>query len=447
MAEEPRLVELSPERIAVARGHLRDVLSSVAFKGSKRAQDFLQLVVEHALAGRIDSLRERMLGSEMFGRPVDYDTANDAVVRVKASEVRRRLARYYDGLNTPPTVRIALTTGSYVPQFQWAAPEAPAAPVQSAHPADSQSDSVTILPQPSAAQHASSATASQWKWNPWLLRASVLAIYSATLISLTWFAAAHFGRSHRTPNPRDPLWAAIFEDTRNTYIVPADAGFNLLEDLSHSTFPLADYLKGGYLDLPLAGVDAHSADDLRLGKYGSFVDFQIVATLAGLPEYNRQRTVIRFPRDMRLDDLKDANGILLGSVGSNPWVAIAGSSANFKIVYRQGMEGATIVNGNPQSGEAQTYESHWNEPQHETFALLAFLPNLRGTGHLLLLQGLDAPGTQAAAETLFYSPALALILQRATRTDGSLRFFEVLVRSTSINSSSTGPQIIASRIY
>jgi hypothetical protein len=128
-------------------------------------------------------------------------------------------------------------------------------------------------------------------------------------------------------------------------------------------------------------------------------------------------------------------------------VAIAGSSANFKIVYRQGMEGATIVNGNPQSGEAPTYESHWNEPQHETFALLAFLPNLRGTGHLLLLQGLDAPGTQAAAETLFYSPALALILQRATRTDGSLRFFEVLVRSTSINSSSTGPQIIASRIY
>jgi hypothetical protein len=447
MAEEPRLVELSPERIAVARGHLRDVLSSVAFKGSKRAQDFLQLVVEHALAGRIDSLRERMLGSEMFGRPVDYDTANDAVVRVKASEVRRRLARYYDGLNTPPTVRIALTTGSYVPQFQWAAPEAPAAPVQSAPSGDSQSDSVSILPQPSAAQHASSATASQWKWKPWLLRASVLAIYSAALISITWFAAAHFGHSHRTPNPRDPLWAAIFEDTRNTYIVPADAGFNLLEDLSHSTFPLADYLKGGYLDLPLAGVDAHSADDLRLGKYGSFVDFQIVATLAGLPEYNRQRTVIRFPRDMRLDDLKDANGILLGSVGSNPWVAIAGSSANFKIVYRQGMEGATIVNGNPQSGEAPTYESHWNEPQHETFALLAFLPNLRGTGHLLLLQGLDAPGTQAAAETLFYSPALALILQRATRTDGSLRFFEVLVRSTSINSSSTGPQIIASRIY
>jgi hypothetical protein len=447
MAEEPRLVELSPERIAVARGHLRDVLSSVAFKGSKRAQDFLQLVVEHALAGRIDSLRERMLGSEMFGRPVDYDTANDAVVRVKASEVRRRLARYYDGLNTPPTVRIALTTGSYVPQFQWAAPEAPAAPVQSAPSGDSQSDSVSILPQPSAAQHASSATASQWKWKPWLLRASVLAIYSAALISITWFAAAHFGHSHRTPNPRDPLWAAIFEDTRNTYIVPADAGFNLLEDLSHSTFPLADYLKGGYLDLPLAGVDAHSADDLRLGKYGSFVDFQIVATLAGLPEYNRQRTVIRFPRDMRLDDLKDANGILLGSVGSNPWVAIAGSSANFKIVYRQGMEGATIINSKPQSGEAASYQSHWNEPQHETFALIAFLPNLGGNGHLLLLQGLDAAGTQAAAEVLFYSPAMAPILQRATRSDGSLRYFEILVRSTSIDSSSAGTQVIATRIY
>lgn len=59
--------------------------------GSKRAQEFLHLVVEHTLADRTDSLKkERMIGAEMFGRPVDYDTANDAVVRVEATEVRRR---------------------------------------------------------------------------------------------------------------------------------------------------------------------------------------------------------------------------------------------------------------------------------------------------------------------------------------------------------------------
>jgi TolB-like protein len=117
MSGESRATAADLDRAAQVRDELRKILASEAFKGGKRAQDFLQLVVEHALAGRFESLRERMLGVEMFGRPVDYDTANDAVVRVKASEVRRRLAQYYRSLDTPPPIRIDLPTGSYVPQF------------------------------------------------------------------------------------------------------------------------------------------------------------------------------------------------------------------------------------------------------------------------------------------------------------------------------------------
>ena len=100
--------ELSPERLGQVRDHLKEVFASRAFAGSKRAQDFLQLIVEHALAGRLDSLRERMIGAEMFGRKIDYDTANDAVVRVKATEVRRKLAQYYQESTKPPLVRIEL---------------------------------------------------------------------------------------------------------------------------------------------------------------------------------------------------------------------------------------------------------------------------------------------------------------------------------------------------
>src|SRR5215472_3498064 len=117
---EPKPEEV--DRVAKIRSELRNILASEAFKGGRRAQDFLELVVEHALAGRVDRLRERMLGVEMFGRPVDYDTANDAVVRVKASEVRRRLAQYYLTLEIPPPVRINIPTGSYVPQFFFEAP-------------------------------------------------------------------------------------------------------------------------------------------------------------------------------------------------------------------------------------------------------------------------------------------------------------------------------------
>jgi TolB-like protein len=116
--------ELSPERVGLVRDHLKEVIASRTFAGSKRAQDFLQLIVEHALAGRFDSLRERMIGAEMFGRPIDYDTANDAVVRVKATEVRKKLAQYYQESKKKPAVRIELPTGSYVPKFQWESFEA-----------------------------------------------------------------------------------------------------------------------------------------------------------------------------------------------------------------------------------------------------------------------------------------------------------------------------------
>src|SRR6266700_839218 len=126
------------DRAAQVRDELQNIFASEAFKGGKRAQDFLQLVVEHALAGRHDSLRERMLGVEMFGRPVDYDTANDAVVRVKASEVRRRLAQYYRSLEKPAPVRIDLPTGSYVPQFSFAtAPQVTPEPSVVSQPAES----------------------------------------------------------------------------------------------------------------------------------------------------------------------------------------------------------------------------------------------------------------------------------------------------------------------
>lgn len=43
------------------------------------------------LAAPAEVLKERMIGAEMFGRPADYDAANDAVVRVQAMDVRAPL--------------------------------------------------------------------------------------------------------------------------------------------------------------------------------------------------------------------------------------------------------------------------------------------------------------------------------------------------------------------
>jgi TolB-like protein len=140
--------ELDPEQAAAVREHLKEVIASQEFASSKRSQYFLQLIVEHVLAGRFDNLRERMIGAEMFGRPIDYDTANDAVVRVKATEVRKRLAQYYLGLTKPPRVRIEIPAGTYVAKFHWEKPEetAVAEPAATAPGAESVSPSEDALP-------------------------------------------------------------------------------------------------------------------------------------------------------------------------------------------------------------------------------------------------------------------------------------------------------------
>jgi len=98
------------------RRHLERILSSPAFRGSHRSQEFLRHVVELSLQGEFDRLKERMLGIEIFHREAQYDTSQDAIVRVTANEVRKRLIQYY--AETPAEgFRIRLPAGSYIPEF------------------------------------------------------------------------------------------------------------------------------------------------------------------------------------------------------------------------------------------------------------------------------------------------------------------------------------------
>src|ERR1039458_7270814 len=116
----------NPERVLLIRQHLKEVLASHVFVASKRTQDFLELIVAHALEGGFDQLRERMIGAEMFGRPLSYDTGSDSIVRVKATDVRKKLAQYYAETKEQPPIRIELPSGSYVPRFHFEQPHPPA---------------------------------------------------------------------------------------------------------------------------------------------------------------------------------------------------------------------------------------------------------------------------------------------------------------------------------
>jgi hypothetical protein len=99
------------------RLELERILASPAFRNSKRYSNLLRHVVERALEGRGEDLKERNIGVDVFGRAADYDTNADHVVRSVAREVRRGLAQYYmEALEDE--VRIELLPGSYVPQFR-----------------------------------------------------------------------------------------------------------------------------------------------------------------------------------------------------------------------------------------------------------------------------------------------------------------------------------------
>lgn len=413
------------------------VVASPHFARSRLLAGFLLYIVAETLQDRKSNITEHRIGVQVFDRAPGYSPVEDNIVRNYARQLRRRLAEYFAAEGATEPLHIDIPLGGYVPSF---------APAGGAGAAD-QNDAGTI---PFDATSSSGLNNGGRRWKRWILLAASFAAYSAILIGLAWFAATRHavGRTaaDRT-SPTQPLWSALFGGPANCYIVPADAGLNLLEDVSQHSLPLAYYINGSYLQLPLPRLDQHSADDLRTQQFTSFVDLQTVSALTRLPEFNPQRVIVRFPRDLQLDDLKTANAVILGAEGSDPWTTLAESNANFRIVSNSDMQSDTLINSKPLPGEASSYVSHWNDPAHETFSVIEYLPNLSGSGHILLLQGLDVAGTQAAAETMLHPRVITPILHRAIRPDGSLRYFEILLRSTSIESNATNTQVVGSRIY
>ena len=116
----PRTAKIAetPEEIAIVRQHLQEVLASAAFRGSHRSAQFLKHIVEQSIAGSFESLKERSIGIELFGRAPSYDTGEDAIVRVTASDVRKRLLQHYGTHGTNSEARFVLPLGSYVPELR-----------------------------------------------------------------------------------------------------------------------------------------------------------------------------------------------------------------------------------------------------------------------------------------------------------------------------------------
>src|SRR5579871_5997707 len=101
-----------------AREVLYRVASSPQFQKSKRLRELLLYLGDRGLTdpGRI--LREQQIGVDVLGRPRDYDTSHDTLVRVLVSQLRKKLHEHFTGDGRNEALIIEIPKGSYVPVFR-----------------------------------------------------------------------------------------------------------------------------------------------------------------------------------------------------------------------------------------------------------------------------------------------------------------------------------------
>ena len=103
-----------PEEV---RKQLARILSSPDFSVPERLTAFLTFVVEEALAGRGDRVKAYTIATKVFGRPNDFDSLNDPVIRIEAGRLRRALERYYLKGGASDQILIDIPKGGYAPKF------------------------------------------------------------------------------------------------------------------------------------------------------------------------------------------------------------------------------------------------------------------------------------------------------------------------------------------
>lgn len=79
---------------------------------------FLRFVVETSLSGK-NSLKETVIGVEVFSRAPGYDPSLEPIVRIEARRLRDKLQQYYTRQSAHDEVIIALPKGGYTPEFSF----------------------------------------------------------------------------------------------------------------------------------------------------------------------------------------------------------------------------------------------------------------------------------------------------------------------------------------
>src|ERR1700728_934334 len=131
VAEKPAPEAAKSEPSIEARRALFErVAASEQFSRSARLRDFLLYVGKQSLKEGCPEIHEQEIGAKVFGRPSSYDRSQDNIVRVNATELRKRIELYFTSEGAHEPLVLEIPRGAYKPVFYRRPLEVQARPAQ-----------------------------------------------------------------------------------------------------------------------------------------------------------------------------------------------------------------------------------------------------------------------------------------------------------------------------
>ncbi|MGA7339644.1 MAG: hypothetical protein WBE72_17200 [Terracidiphilus sp.] len=405
------------------------VIATPAFTRSVLLTRFLQYICDRKFSGHAEEITEYQIGVQALGRPDSYNPSEDNIVRTYARILRKRLEEYFAGDGREEPVCIVIPVGHYVPVFETNLP----APVR--HSSDNEEQPVSDSSVGGVAP-AGMGKAPLWRslrrlWVP------------AVLLLAVCIGADTYWRIHvRFRSINDIFWREVLNHGSVTYLVPGDSGLAMMQEITGKEVHLSDYIAGDldeeFHDFNLAaarGGTEYGFD--RVSNFTSKADLSIAVGIAKLAQMYGGQLKVCYSRYMNMESFKGSNAILVGGPRANPWVELFEPESNFRMYFPMHVDGIhfderTFINKHPRAGEQSTYTNQLDDTSHRTYALLSFLPETDGVGHVLLLEGGGMAGTQAAGDFLLNPREMEPVLRKAQLADGSIGPFEVLIEARTV---------------
>lgn len=380
--------KLTSGQMTAVKSEVEAILNSEHFSSTRRSSDFLEFVVERALAGDYESLTERNLGAELFGRPIDYETGTDAIVRVRANDVRHRLADYYSEHHAVSQVTINLPSGSYIPEFRWVESGDATAPIHAAEHDDA------------LAGEAIEGSSAAGELRDQAARPNRIGSVLVVVVLLLAVAAGVFILVRTTTRGDRALrefWQPVLQDRGKVIICFGNAASFWPSESVRQALE-----KGDQALLANPGRITVTRDDtVTVGNLRAAVS--IANLLSGYGTANE----LRWPQEIQSEDLDTSNVIFIGGL-NNPWSMSLNEGLRFSMKQMQTESGPIwTIQDRKSSNQQWSITAPYPEPSSVDYALITRVIDHDRRRVVISVGGLSQFGTQAAGEFLTDESALS----------------------------------------